>query len=76
MSQTRKSSLIETVASIAIGFVVSLVLTAWLMPLLGHHVTGAQNVLITCVFTVASLVRGYFVRRLFNLANVRKLLES
>lgn len=66
MKQTRRMSLIETVVSIAIGFAVSMVLTAIVMPAYGHHVTLGQNLQITAIFTVASVIRGYAVRRLFN----------
>lgn len=66
MNQSRASSLVETVASVAIGFVVSLLITAWLLPAYGHQVTMQQNIEITAVFTVASVVRGYAVRRFFN----------
>jgi hypothetical protein len=58
-------SLIETCASIAIGFVVSVIITALVMPAYGHQVTLADNIQITMIFTVASIVRGYAVRRLF-----------
>jgi heme/copper-type cytochrome/quinol oxidase subunit 4 len=58
-------SLIETCASIAIGFVVSVIITALVMPAYGHQVTLQDNIEITLIFTVASIVRGYAVRRLF-----------
>lgn len=66
MMQTRLSSFIEAVINVAIGFVVSLVLTAWLLPAYGHAVTWSENVQITCVFTVTSILRSYLVRRYFN----------
>ena len=66
MSQSRRMSLIETCASIAIGFVVSVIITAVVMPAYGHHVTLADNIQITLIFTVASIARGYLVRRAFN----------
>ena len=66
MSQSRLASLFETCASIAIGFLVSVVITAVVMPAYGHHVTLGQNLQITAIFTVASIVRGYYVRRAFN----------
>lgn len=71
MSQTRRMSLLETCASIAIGFVVSLVLTAVVLPWYGHDVTWGQNLQITAIFTVASIARGYWVRRLFVRLGVR-----
>lgn len=66
MTQSRLASLLETCTSIAIGFVVSVIITAVVMPAYGHHVTLGQNLQITAIFTVASIVRGYYVRRLFN----------
>lgn len=66
MTQTRLSSFAETVISIGIGFGVSLVITAIVLPAYGHHVTLGENVQITAIFTVASIVRMYAVRRFFN----------
>lgn len=65
MSQTRLMSLIETLASIAIGFLVSVAITAIVMPAYGHHVSLGDNLEITAIFTVASIIRGYLVRRAF-----------
>lgn len=65
MSQSRRMSMIETVISIAIGFVVSVIITALVLPAYGHAVTLADNIEITTIFTVASIVRGYCVRRFF-----------
>lgn len=64
--QTRLSSLIEAIINVAIGFVVSLLLTAWLLPAYGHHVTWSENLQITGIFTIASIARSYLVRRYFN----------
>ena len=65
MKQSRISSFAETCLSIAIGFVVSLILTALVLPAYGHEVTFGQNLQITGIFTVASIARGYLVRRAF-----------
>jgi len=65
MSQSRLSSFAETCLSIAIGFVVSLILTALVLPAYGHAVTFGQNLQITGIFTIASIARGYLVRRAF-----------
>lgn len=64
--QSRKGSLLETITSTAIGFAVSLVLTAAVMPAFGYPTTWTHDFWITCIFTVASIARGYAVRRLFN----------
>jgi hypothetical protein len=65
VQQSRRMSLIETCVSIAIGFVVSMVIQAVVLPAFGHDITLAQNFWITCIFTVASILRGYLVRRYF-----------
>ena len=65
MKQTRLGSLSETLASIAIGFVVSLVLNAAVLGAYGHRVSMVDNLQITGIFTVASIIRGYLVRRAF-----------
>lgn len=64
--QSKKHSLIETIISTAIGFIVSLVLVNIVLPLYGFDVKLGQSIAITVIFTVASIARGYVVRRLFN----------
>lgn len=64
--QSKRQSLIETVAGVAVGFVVSMLLTMVVFPLHGHTFSMAQNVSITVIFTLASVARGYGVRRFFN----------
>jgi len=66
MSQTRRHSLIETCVGTAIGFVLSVLLSLAVYPLFGHSFTLGQNAGITVIFTVASIARGYAVRRMFN----------
>ena len=58
--------MLEIAISTAIGFLVSLVLTAIVMPAFGYPTTWAHDFWITTIFTVASLVRGYCVRRMFE----------
>ena len=66
MGQSRRASMWEAVTNIAVGFVVSMVLQAVVLPAYGHHITLSQNFQITVIFTVASLLRSYGVRRVFN----------
>ena len=63
--QTRSMSLIESVANTGAGFLVSLLIQLSLFSLMGIETTTTQNLLMSGVFTVASLVRGYLMRRLF-----------
>jgi hypothetical protein len=66
MSQSRKHSVMETITGNAIGFAFSQGLSYVVYPLFGHAFSFGENIWIILIFTVASLVRGYWVRRLFN----------
>lgn len=67
MNQPRWHSLVEAWSSTFIGFVISWATTILVMPLFGMpNVTASKSFAITSIFTVASVVRGYFVRRWFN----------
>jgi len=59
-------SVIEAIVNTAAGFVVSLALTFTVLPLFGYAVTARDAFGITVIYTVASIVRGYAVRRVFN----------
>lgn len=66
MEQTKKQSLIESVVQTMIGLATSFLIQLVIYPVLNIPVTFSQNIIITAVFFVASIVRGYFVRRIFN----------
>ena len=64
--QTRAASLVEALLNTASGFVLAVVLqflVAWWYHL---PLSPAQNIGITMIFTVASVVRSYLWRRYFN----------
>ncbi len=71
MSQSKLGSLAETLAGIVIGFAVSVAITAVVMPAYGHAVSLGDNIQITAIFTVASIVRSYCLRRAFNAITYR-----
>jgi len=64
--QTKKNSLIESTTNTFTGLVISFLIQLAIYPALNIEVRLSQNVLITCVFTLASIARGYILRRLFN----------
>ena len=66
MKQSKKQSLIESVVQTIIGLGTSLALQMVLYPILGIPVSFNQNLIITACFFIVSIVRGYFVRRIFN----------
>jgi hypothetical protein len=72
--QKRRHSLLEACISTAIGFGIAFTTNAFVMPAFGFHITTAQNFWITVIFTFISVVRGYYVRRLFNFMHVREWL--
>lgn len=64
--QTHKFSWIEAISNTAIGFIISFIIQIIIYPILNIDVKFSQNIIITSVFTIASILRGYIVRRLFN----------
>lgn len=74
--QSKTGSAVETVIGTAIGFVISFLLNMVVLPFFGMHPKAHQLFWITTIFTVASLARGYYVRRLFNWFHVTGWLET
>ena len=59
-------SLVESVANIAIGWMVNFIANLIVLPAFGFAVTVHDAIGIGLVFTGISLVRSYALRRLFN----------
>jgi len=69
MAQSRARSLFESVTGTASGFCLSWFLTWALVPLFtGQAISAHSSALMTSVFTLSSIVRGYGWRRWFNSA--------
>jgi len=66
MKQTKRKSLIESVIQTVIGLGTSILIQIILYPMMGIPVTFTQNLIITLVFFLVSILRGYFVRRIFE----------
>lgn len=66
--QSRGMSLVESIANVAVGYLVSLALTAVVLPAFGYAVTAGDAIGISAVFTAASIVRSYALRRVFTRA--------
>lgn len=65
--QSRKHSLIESFSNVAIGYIISLISNILVFPLFDLHPSLMTNLKIGAIFTVISIVRSYYLRRLFNL---------
>lgn len=64
--QSRFGSTVEVLAGTLIGYLVALASQLLIFPWFGFRPSLGENLLIGAFFTLVSLVRGYFVRRLFN----------
>lgn len=66
MKQTKLQSFLEQVASTFIGLGVALGTQLVIFPWFGIFIPLSSNLLIVAIFTGVSVLRGYFVRRLFD----------
>lgn len=73
--QSKRGSLIETCTGTAIGYSVAVLTQLLVLPMFDLHVTFGENLVIAAVFTVVSLIRGYWVRRLFNWLHMKGVLQ-
>ena len=66
MNQTKINSIIESLTQTIIGLVTSIMVQIIIYPLLCIPVSFKQNLIITAVFFIVSIIRGYIIRRWFN----------
>ena len=67
MRQTRMESGIEAVCNVGSGFFVALLVWQFIAaPIWGYEVTLLDNLGLTTIFTVVSVVRSYVWRRFFE----------
>lgn len=66
--QSHTFSLLESILNTTSGFIVALVIWTFLViPVFGFEgLSWGDNLSITAIFTVSSIIRGYCWRRLFN----------
>lgn len=66
MSQSRRGSLVESLANVAIGYAVAVATQMAVLPLFGMAVRTQDHLAIAGIFSVVSVARSYCVRRVFN----------
>ncbi|MGV8988135.1 MAG: DUF7220 family protein [Cypionkella sp.] len=71
MKQSRRMSLLESIANVMVGYGVAVATQLLIFPAFGLHVTMAQNLKIGAAFTVISICRSFALRRLFEGIRVR-----
>ena len=64
--QTKRQSLIETLTSVFVGWLIGVILNMLVLPLFDYDVSLTDGVLISIIFTAVSVVRSYVVRRIFD----------
>lgn len=65
MTQSRRMSLIEAATNVAVGYVLAVVTQIVVFTWFGLQASFADNLALGSVFTAVSLIRGYWLRRLF-----------
>ena len=64
--QSKKHSAIESITNVIIGLIISFLIQLIIYPFLNIKVSINQNIFITFVFFIASFIRSYVIRRMFN----------
>jgi hypothetical protein len=71
MKQSRFMSLVESIANIAVGYMLALATQLVVFPLFGITATLPEHLAIGAAFTSVSVLRSYMLRRLFEAWRVR-----
>lgn len=74
--QACQLSMIEAATNVVAGLLLALLLQLLLSELLDLRLSIGDNVAITAVFSIVSLVRAYTLRRLYNALKGRKASRS
>ena len=64
--QSKKQSLIETLTSVFVGWLIGVILNLTVLPLFDYNITVVDSLWVSLIFTVVSVIRGYIIRRWFN----------
>jgi len=75
VNQKHYHSLLETIVGTTVGFAGSYLLGLLIIPILVGPVTHEANFILVLVYTIWSVVRGYYNRRFFNLLHMKGILK-
>ena len=64
--QTKRQSMIETLTSVFVGWLIGVILNLTILPLFDYNITVIDSLWVSLIFTVVSVIRGYVIRRTFN----------
>jgi hypothetical protein len=66
MKQSRVTSLIKSLVSTGVGFGVAFFANMLILPFFGLDISHSANLLLTTIYTVISIARGYALERVFE----------
>ncbi len=69
--QKKAHSLWEQIANQIVSFAIAWPINMALLPALGVPASAGKAFIVTVIFTIVSFIRGYFMRRLFNLIQIK-----
>ena len=72
-AQTRRGSMLESAVNLVVGFALSWAINYFALPLFGMHPSQGSLWGLGAIFTVASVVRSYCLRRVFERLRLRKV---
>ena len=64
--QTKRQSLIETLTSVFVGWLIGVILNLTILPLFDYDITVVDSLWVSLIFTAVSVIRSYIIRRWFN----------
>ena len=64
--QTKRQSLIETLTSVFVGWLIGVILNLTVLPLFDYNITVVDSLWVSLIFTTVSVIRSYVIRRFFN----------
>ena len=70
--QSKKMSLFETIISISLGYILTILIQYYLYPLFGITIPAGRAVIISLVIVVIAFLKNYSVRRVFNYLHLKR----
>lgn len=67
--------LLESVINVLIGYGIAIITQYAVFPVFGIHMPLHEHLLMGLLFTVVSIIRSYYVRRLFNWLHIKEILK-
>jgi hypothetical protein len=64
--QLKKHSFLESIVNVVVGYGVALLSQIIIFPCFNIHISLRKNIYIGFWFTIVSIMRSYFLRRIFN----------